>query len=379
MTYEPTYQAARSVAATIEAHFVEHAALACKAGSDSTASIPPANVIEAIVDAAFWASLRKEEGNPPKISIAFLRPDQAEDPLLFEKRLPLSPAILTKLAPGLERAGIHLGVWLEGDDLFLWGTTLIIPNLCFVLDVSEPGLLVIKHRRMCGFGKFTNVAVLKGDQVKVVNDESARIPDCPPVVKALLDLGSPPAWNDPVNVLIQLAVSMRGHQHGGCLLVVPRGTHQWRESIIHPMQYSVSPAFSGLSNIANVEDGLRESPWQSVLSREVEHIAGLTAVDGATLVSDQHELLAFGVKIGRREGSDPVDRVAVVEPVAGSEITVVHPGQIGGTRHLSAAQFVFDQRNAFAFVASQDGHFTVFSWSEAADMLMAYRIDTLLL
>ncbi len=233
---------------------------------------------------------------------------------------------------------------------------------------------------MCGFGKFTNVAVLKGDQVKVVNDESARLPDCPPVVKALLDLSSPPAWNDPVNVLIQLAVSMRGHQHGGCLLVVPSGTYQWRDSIIHPMQYSVSPAFSGLSNITSVEDGLqRESPWQSVLSREVEHIAGLTAVDGATLVSDQHELLAFGVKIGRREVSEPVDRVAVVEPVAGSEITVVHPGQLGGTRHLSAAQFVYDQRNAFAFVASQDGHFTVFSWSETADMLMAYRIDTLLL
>ena len=34
----------------------------------------------------------------------------------------------------------------------------------------------------------------------------------------------------------------------------------------------------------------------------VEAFAGLTGVDGATLISDRHELLAFGGKIGRPEG-----------------------------------------------------------------------------
>ena len=33
--------------------------------------------IEAITDAAFWASLRREEGYSPKISLAFLPPEQA--------------------------------------------------------------------------------------------------------------------------------------------------------------------------------------------------------------------------------------------------------------------------------------------------------------
>ena len=36
-------------------------------------------------------------------------------PLLFERPLPLSPDSLVKVAPAVERAGIHLGVWRNGE------------------------------------------------------------------------------------------------------------------------------------------------------------------------------------------------------------------------------------------------------------------------
>ena len=42
-----------------------------------------------MVDAAFWASLRREESYIPKISLAFLTPEQTEHPLIFEHSLPL--------------------------------------------------------------------------------------------------------------------------------------------------------------------------------------------------------------------------------------------------------------------------------------------------
>lgn len=158
--------------------------------------------------------MRKEEGHSPKISLAFLPPEQAGNPLLFKQRLPLNPGTLTKIAPGVERAGIHLGIWIEEGELYVWGTTVSIPNFCFVLDVSEPALLVIKHRRIYGFGKFTNIAVLKGDQVKMVDGNHTNVPDCPPMLMSLLDLTAPSYWNDSVNVLIQLAVSMRAHGRG---------------------------------------------------------------------------------------------------------------------------------------------------------------------
>jgi hypothetical protein len=40
---------------------------------------------------------------------------------------------------------------------------------------------------------------------------------------------------------------------------------------------------------------------------------------------------------------------------------------------------VHDQHDGVALVASQDGNFTVFSWSEALQLVHAHRIDVLLL
>ena len=55
--------------------------------------------------------------------------------------------------------------------------------------------------------------------------------------------------------------------------------------------------------------------------------------------------------------------MVITQPIVGDEAAVIHPAQNGGTRHLSAAQFVYDQRDTLALVASQDGRFTIFAWS----------------
>lgn len=374
-----TYKAAAAVADTVEKIFRQHLDEAVGKGENDLASVPSATHIEQILDTAFWASLRREEGSSPKVSIAFLSPQQAGLPLRFEHHLTFSPGVLTKLGPGVERPGVHLGVWYDEEGLYIWGTTHKIPNYCFVLDVSEPGLLVIKHRRTNGFGKFTNIVVLTGDQIKVVDEGSAKLPDCPLLLTSLLGFTSA-SPDHSVNVLIQIATSMRAHRHGGSLLVVPSGSSNWRESIIHPMKYSISPAFSGLSDlmkqdISNWSNGV----WQGELSREIDSIAGLTAIDGATIVSDKHEVLAFGAKIGRTDGSPRVERVLITEPIIGGDGVIVNPANSGGTRHMSAAQFVHDQRDAIALVASQDGIFTIFTWSPCENIVHAHRIDSLLL
>lgn len=339
-----------------------------------------ADVIEAVIEAAFWASLRREEGRAPKISLAFLPPEQAEDPLLFDRRIPLMPGALTRLAPAVERPGIHLGVWRDGNELYVWGATRAIPNVCFVLEVVEPGLLVVKYSRGEAFGKFGNVAVLRGDRVDVVDEESAGHPDCPALLAALLGADRPTAWLDATNVLVQLAISMRAHGHGGALLVVPAGSSTWQASIVRPIAYRIVPSFARLAELVRQDPSERGGyGWHQALRRTIEGIAGLTAVDGATVLSEHYELLAFGAKIKRAEGAAPIRQVVVTEPVVGHTAAVLEPGEIGGTRHLSAAQFVHDQRDALALVASQDGRFTVFAWSDAHQLVRAHRIDTLLL
>ena len=97
MSRQPTYQAARAVAATVESHFARHVTAARQRGEQVLAPEPDTRTIEEIIDAAFWASLRREEGHSPKVSLAFLPPEQAGQPLTFEQRLELTPSILTKL------------------------------------------------------------------------------------------------------------------------------------------------------------------------------------------------------------------------------------------------------------------------------------------
>jgi hypothetical protein len=375
---EPAYPAARIVVPRVLDYLHR---LRNEASEDAKAfPIPDADVLEAAIDAAFWASLRREEGFSPKISLAILPPAAAPHPLQFERPLPLVAAALARLAPAVERPGIHLGIWGTADALRIWGTMWTVPPRCIVLEVVAPGLLVVKHRRGDESSKFANVAVLEGDQIKVLDQRVPTQPDCPKVVTSLFGFESPAAWVDSADVLVQLAVSMREHGRGGTLLVAPTGTETWRESIVRPISYAVRPPFSELALLTSAEpDPETLARWHERMTRAVDALAGLTAVDGATVISDRYELLAFGAKITRRDGCAPIDHLLLSEPVEGVTPTVVHPVQLGGTRHLSAAQFVQDQQQAVAMVASQDGRFTVFAWSPLKRLVHAHRVEALLL
>ena len=382
MSRNPSYHAATTVAPTVEEHFARHLAQSRDRGEVGLAPKPDAESIAAIIDATFWASFRPEEGRFPKISLAYLSPEHASQPLMFERPLPLTAGVLTKLAPAVERPEIHLGVWKFDDQLRVWGATRTIPSLCFVIEDVEPGLLVVKHRRLDGFGKYANVAVLKGEQVKIIDEKGTSLPDCPSLLRALLAFtdAATNGRQQSVNVLVQLAASMRAHGHGGSLLVVPTGNETWLHTIAQPIVYSVVPSFSALSELLRQKVAAEDRrQWVSALRRAVDTIGGLTAVDGATVINDQYEVLAFGAKIRRPEGTAPVDKWVVTEPVVGNVGVVVQPTEHGGTRHYSAAQFVYDQRDALALVASQDGKFTVFAWSPCEEMVHAHRVESLLM
>lgn len=354
---QPAYPAARAAATRVHPHFARHLR--------DPDLLPDTGSIEAIIDVAFWASLRREETWTPRISLAFADRARVELPVVFEHAVPLASEPLTRLGPAVERPGIHLCICRRNGDLIVWGAARHLPRFCFVLEVVAPGLLVIKQSRGGDSAKFVNVAVLQGDEIKIIDQEAAIEEHLP----------GPHSW-----ILTQLAVSMRAHGRGGSLLVVPQGSELWRDSILHPIHYSVSPPFRALADLMREDSAARSGRrWQDSLQRMVEGVAGLTAVDGATVITDRYELLAFGAKIARRRGCERVISVLVSEPLEGTSPALSEPAQLGNTRHLSAAQFAHDQRDAAAMVASQDGRFTLFSWSAAEEIVHARRIETLLL
>jgi hypothetical protein len=376
---QPTYAAARLASDRIHRHWATRSAPA-PLSVERLAMLPDSATLAALIDAAFWTSLRREEVYIPRISLAFVAPEQVGDAAALASSLPLEPKDLAKLAPAVDRAGLHLGVWPQQNELRVWGITRNLPPLCVVLEVVLPGLLVVKQSPSEDAGKFINIAVLQGDEIKIIDPQAAISPAYPAVLTSLLRLESQFATGSAVNVLLQLAVSIRMHGRGGLLLVVPAGSNAWTESILQPITYAVVPAFSGLAVLMRKDTGNKPSRrWEDALSRAIDEIAGLTAVDGATVINADYELLAFGAKIVRRKGSPQVAQVVATEPVEGGSAVIAEPAQFGGTRHFSAAQFVHDQRDAVALVASQDGRFTVFAWSPAEEVVHAHRIDALLL
>jgi hypothetical protein len=392
---ERAYAVARAVAPRLHAHFSTHQERDPNRGAIAIDVVPDVATIEAILDAAFWASLRHEEGYAPKISLAYLRPAETDHPLVFARPLRLDPTELTRVSPAVERPGIHLGVAHVNGELQVWGTARTIPPHSFVAEVVEPGLIVVKHRRRHESGKYVNVAVLEGDRVKVVDDRASAVADCPTLVSTLLDFDTGESWNAlaspaqregaSVNVMVQLAVSMRAHRRGGLLIVVPPGSDAWRDSIVQPINYDAQPPFTELAQLVSAGAGVHIRPqagrpeWEESIVRAVDAVAGLTAVDGATLMTSNYEVLAFGAKIVRRRGQPPIEQMTVTEPIESNAPIVINPAAFGGTRHLSASQFVHDQRDSMALVAGQDGRFTVFAWSPCIDMVHAHRVETLLL
>ena len=356
----PTYPAARVVADRIHAHL------------DKDLPTPDASVIEEIISAAFWASLRREEGRAPTISLAFVQPEQVYRPLTFATALALEPDVLVRLAPAVERPGIHLGVAPHENRLALWGTTRSVPTGCFVLEVIAPGLLVVKFRQEEPSTKFANIAVLDGATVKFIAQNNGFTADIPlNVVDALFRFYESGGREESGNALVRLATSIRAHQRGGTLLVVPAGSDAWRASMMKPLSYAIRSPLSEFEDLPSDSD--------DVLRGAIDSLAGWTAVDGATVMSDRLALLASGVKIVSRDTARRVGKVLVREPVEDAQRVIVEPSQLGNTRHVSAAQFVYDQHDALAMVASQDGRFTVFAWSKSEEMVHAYRLESLLL
>src|SRR6187455_3114966 len=145
MTYAG-YPARRSVAERVRRQFVRHLGQASPEVSSAVACIaapPDLESLEALIDVAFWTSLRREEGYVPIISLALVSPAGVPHPMRFARHLRLSPAALAKVAPAVVRPGIHLGVAPEDGVLSVWGTTRTLPPFCMVLEVAAPGLIVV--------------------------------------------------------------------------------------------------------------------------------------------------------------------------------------------------------------------------------------------
>jgi hypothetical protein len=177
-----------------------------------------------------------------------------------------------------------------------------------------------------------------------------------------------------IRILIGVINKMSQHSHGGTILMT--GDENLRTVQKNSLQRSIplraENSFESIKRklrreeeqerLAQRDDSVK--PTSFSYDREIEFLGQLTAVDGATLITDEFKIVAFGAKIKSKSKEIP-EFIGFSEPFERIRVKPVNLSSLGGTRHQSAAQFVFDQKNdSIAIVASQDGKVSVICWDK---------------
>lgn len=356
----------------------------------SVGVMPTREHLATIMDRAFWTSFSRDEGNEVTVSIIFTEAKKSFDTFFFDQPIPFDVRNLVKLGAALEIPRADIGVWPDDDgQLQIWGfktraEDVLIANLW--IQVLGAGQVLVT------FGGKSLGALISNQAVFVDHANLMR------AVMPRLSLSKEEQTNKMLKMvrytsLLTTARAMRAHGRGGTLLVVP-DPEGWRRSIDVPVPYTGGASFlesdydvsqkpTLLAPITDFFSGLlkkKESSQRDKLSRmktqvdqQCQHIARLTAVDGALVMTFDRFVFCFGAKIIGAEGQEVPSSLRVVKPVEGDTGAIVSLSDIGGTRHQSAAMFANAQPGSVAIVASQDGGVTFFTTDSENGELFAVQ------
>lgn len=352
--------------------------------------LPSEAQLQELVSRAFWASLEKEEGRPTVFALCFLPPTAARigQPLILEEAQDLNVLNIVKLAPALLPGRRAIGIQADREHLEIWGM-LPLPTPGLTVEAVGPGHIAVRF-----LGR--NRMVLRSGETTILrNDHSDNLVL---IVMALSEQEQELTMSMVIyaEALKKIIDTMVLQAHGGTLLWVPDRV-EWQSSV-KSIRYHCEPPYRELTEymdkLANQSfaetsfghDDHRNSPLYDELSLHMQSIkptldaiAQLTSVDGAAVLSEGLEVLAFGVMLQSEDWQTQVN-AAVLELGRYAEksndeleIRLVPLSRLGGARHRSAAEFCCSHKGTLAFVASQDGTLTVFGWQSRSARLFAVR------
>jgi len=353
--------------------------------------IPTSEHLAAIMDGAFWTSFSRDEDNEVTVSIIFIEAEKSFDTFLFDQPIPFDVRNLVKLGAALENPRADIGVWPDDTgQLQIWGfktraENVLIANLW--IQVLGSGRVLVT------FGGKSLGALISNQAVFVdhANLMRAVIPKLSLSFEERTDIILKMVR---YNSLLTTARAMRGHGRGGTLLVVPGNSEEWRRSIAAPVPYTGGASFlesdydvsqkpTLLAPITDFFTALikkKESSQRDKFSRvrsqvdqQCQHIARLTAVDGALAMTFDRFVYCFGAKIIPAEGQEVPTVLKVLKPYEGHAGEMVGMTDIGGTRHQSAAIFAHAHPGSIAVVVSQDGGVSFFTTDAASGELFGVQ------
>ena len=368
--------------------------------------LPAPAVLTQFISVLYQASLLVEEGRPVECNVALTTQRQLEARpvaltdfhfLRFAQVRAYNEQELRRLSPAVQPPGSLLAVEPSGESLRIWGMLFSEhvweqggdgPRLAvaaappaLLVQVLGPGslvfyygayrLLTLQRGRIDGLG-FLQFPRAWGEGRFLENHLLAG---------GLL--GPPPLPLAREELMVQFTLYMqrralagtRDGGHGGLVVLVPTARVPellGSDKLLRP-KYPLQAAGAGSRYPLLVQAILRrllaagEATWDSFQqSRDTEvlaltarierfaaYLTGMTAVDGALVLTQQIEFVGFGVEI--QASQLPLDRVYRALNVEGTELQPVAVDH-GGTRHRAAYRLCLAAPDCLAIVVSQDGN-----------------------
>lgn len=370
------------------------------------APLPAPNVLTNFVSVLYQASLLVEEGRAVEANVALATAAQLEaQPVAltdfhfvrFTTRRAYNEQELRRLSPAVQPAGSLLAVEASGEELRIWGMLFSEhawdqsgdgPRLvaaaappALLVQISGPGslvfyygaqrLLTLQRGRIDGHG-FLQFPMAWGDQRFLENHLLAG---------GLLGPAPLPLLQEELMVQFTLYMQRRALAgtraggHGGLVVLVPTARVPallGSDKLLRP-KYPLQAAGAGPRYPLLVQAIVRrllargEATWKAFqqsqdtevqaltarIERFAAYLTGMTAVDGALVLTQQVELVGFGVEI--QASQLPLDQVYRALNVEGTELQPVAVDH-GGTRHRAAYRVCLAAPDCLAIVVSQDGN-----------------------
>ena len=341
-------------------------------------AVPNAVDLKAMLELAFLASLKREEGEPIKFRLVLLPATASSNlhecfpgpikALPFAERLQFSVEEIRKLAPAFDQDSTALAVAKRGDAYEIVGA-LLYGRMTSRLEVGggggRPQALTLSSR-VSG-----NVIVGFGDSVL------GRFQD------GNFSLAKP-TWTASMNLVRHIIGEISGHEqhkkhrgeywylyrdclerlyitaakagHGGIIVWMPadnvaRALADVSGGVRVSLRWSGS-YFAGnvLERMVKPEDGQILADCKKQLADYLDMLSHLSFVDGAVLLDSQLQPHAFRVLLGGDWKGDVVEG-PLRDQQSGEPIDISRLG----SRHKSAVRFVGAHPGCVVFVISEDG------------------------
>lgn len=326
--------------------------------------IPDCAVLSQALQVALWSSVLRYEGRATTFTIN-LRPGTIPSRVMpLQKPIELTAAQLLKLSTATTSgvSAVHVGPGAERLEIF--GIDTVLDNVSPVrIEIRAPTTIAVKAAD-------ATVAFISGNSAELIDlDVHAKyfFIDGPFPTESISD-------QDRERRFFDIARAMHRNGHGGILLVLTSNASAPSSNGLGSLetQYLLTTPFHGLRDI-DAEEAEIFSAMQATKSgsearglfsrlraaellhlQYISSLACTTAVDGATVVSNEGSLLAFGCKVTLSN----TPSIRIRRPTA-AHATTVELTDFGGTRHQSAARYVGQYPGSRAIVLSQDGKVSI--------------------